>query len=629
MKSLLHPSADALAAPRPPKEFKLGSHTIQPFVTAAQIKDHLALLNEFAALKAKVQSAPTSGDRLPFPQNSLPEHRMAWFVGLAVERFEKWCIALRPEHAARGLSVVLPPLDVLMVWHAYMLNPGWYSEDGNRIDALKGLQDVSFALRAALGLGLDVLIASDPSTNRVDHWTKLTGTPFDPFEAAILIAKREIACPRCRTIMHSSPCTGSFPCRQLANYLAAYATKTGRGYLQKDFCIRCTECTFMIRREGLAARKLANDLAGVNAITPASNVLGGTLYTETNLTDLMRAQNVKSKMLSLQSLKRPKGISNEAHADLILEEANYSLVTLTRQLRKKMNNNQGRRLIDRVASAYVDDKMFSVELSGAVLRQESFVAKMHALGWTKPGNFHGTDNEIVLQYAIARYHAFLDLMCDFPKEFFVPTLDIDLVWHTHQLMTTKYASDTMTYMNRYIDHNDKIEEPVLADGFEETCRKWKNKYGINYTQLNHSTSGSKKIGSHLVPPKRDDVLAASEWSAHNAVFVGGGGPRQVGHPAEEVGEEIVLRQRSGSNESVEFLMAVQKIMDSIACNVNATGGGTCGVSAIGSCGGNGACGGGSSGGFGSSCGGGGGGGCGGGGGGGCGGGGGGGCGGGG
>jgi DNA-directed RNA polymerase subunit RPC12/RpoP len=155
---------------------------------------------------------------------------------------------------------------------------------------MKGLQDVGVALRLALvsypstgkmyasltlpqGRGLDVLIGSEPSKDRVDHWTKLTGTPFDPFEAATLIAKREIACPRCRTIVHSRPSSGSFPCREPAKCLAAYASKTGRGYLQKDFCIRCTTCTFRIRRDGLAARKLANDLAGVNAITPASGVL--------------------------------------------------------------------------------------------------------------------------------------------------------------------------------------------------------------------------------------------------------------------------------------------------------------------------------------------------------------------
>jgi hypothetical protein len=73
-------------------------------------------------------------------------------------------------------------------------------------------------------------------------------------------------------------------------------------------------------------------------------------------------------------------------------------------------------------SAYVDDKMFSVELIGAVsrffpeliyrshqlvqiMRQGSFVTKMYDLQWTKAGFFDSADDEIALQHAIARYHA--------------------------------------------------------------------------------------------------------------------------------------------------------------------------------------------------------------------------------
>ena len=56
-------------------------------------------------------------------------------------------------------------------------------------------------------------------------------------------------------------------------------------------------------------------------------------------------------------------------------------------------------------SAYEDDRPFSIELVGAVLRQGSFIDKMHAFGWTERGHFDGADNEVVLMHAIARYHA--------------------------------------------------------------------------------------------------------------------------------------------------------------------------------------------------------------------------------
>lgn len=101
--------------------------------------------------------------------------------------------------------------------------------------------------------------------------------------------------------------------------------------------------------------------------------------------------------------------------------------------------------------AYTDDREFSIDLVGAVLRQGSFVTKMYNLNWTQPDFFAREDDEIALQHAVARYHAFLDLLSSSPVSFFVPTLDIDLVWHTHQLMSDSYAEDTLKYIKRFVD----------------------------------------------------------------------------------------------------------------------------------------------------------------------------------
>ena len=121
-------------------------------------------------------------------------------------------------------------------------------------------------------------------------------------------------------------------------------------------------------------------------------------------------------------------------------------------------------------------------LNRKVLRQDTFIKKMYKLGWTRPSFFDHENDELVLQLAISRYHAFvffhflpppspcptiyvptifflilffffsfLDLMASSPTSFFVPTLDIDLVWHTHQLMSIKYESDCTTYVGRFID----------------------------------------------------------------------------------------------------------------------------------------------------------------------------------
>lgn len=47
--------------------------------------------------------------------------------------------------------------------------------------------------------------------------------------------------------------------------------------------------------------------------------------------------------------------------------------------------------------------------------------------------------------------SFLDLMTSTPASLFVPTLDIDLAWHSHQLMSSKYSADCFHTVGRFID----------------------------------------------------------------------------------------------------------------------------------------------------------------------------------
>jgi hypothetical protein len=51
-------------------------------------------------------------------------------------------------------------------------------------------------------------------------------------------------------------------------------------------------------------------------------------------------------------------------------------------------------------------KVYSIDLVGAVLRQESFVRKMYDLGWTRSGYFDAEIDALALQHALARYHAY-------------------------------------------------------------------------------------------------------------------------------------------------------------------------------------------------------------------------------
>ena len=48
----------------------------------------------------------------------------------------------------------MPPIDVLMVWHAYLLNPSWYAEDTSRRPELRGIRTLSgYLLQAIVSRG--------------------------------------------------------------------------------------------------------------------------------------------------------------------------------------------------------------------------------------------------------------------------------------------------------------------------------------------------------------------------------------------------------------------------------------------------------------------------------------------
>jgi len=75
----------------------------------------------------------------------------------------------------------------------------------------------------------------------------------------------------------------------------------------------------------------------------------------------------------------------------------------------------------------------------------------------------------------------LDLLSSSFSLFAVPTLDIDLAWHTHQLQSS-YRIDTAQAVGRAIDHNDKVEETDLGYGFDDTAKLWEASLPLTATE---------------------------------------------------------------------------------------------------------------------------------------------------
>lgn len=117
----------------------------------------------------------------------------------------------------------------------------------------------------------------------------------------------------------------------------------------------------------------------------------------------------------------------------------------------------------------------ATQLKDAVMRQSAFVDKMNARMWIRSPALAGT-----LSRAQSRYHNFLTLMRQNPRQTIVPTLDIDLVWHTHQCAPRSYARDMLTLVGRFVNHDDTISKEKLGSGFEQSRALWRVHFAQEY-----------------------------------------------------------------------------------------------------------------------------------------------------
>lgn len=135
-----------------------------------------------------------------------------------------------------------------------------------------------------------------------------------------------------------------------------------------------------------------------------------------------------------------------------------------------------------ILEAVVDKPKFSLDLVEASLRQREFTTRII-------NECGGIDSVPELEKAIRRYYQFLQLMKKKSQITgkhvpLVPTLDIDLAWHTHQLFPQAYRDYCVEHVGRQINHDDSIEKDVIASGLRSTSLAWLKEYKEPYTSKN-------------------------------------------------------------------------------------------------------------------------------------------------
>lgn len=474
--------------------------------TLTETTAHLLLLRAFGKLYENItKNIPSEIDK-----NKL------WqvYVTNAVRRFILFISAyrdLRPIDLKQKLEVyefedgvryfcplekLLPPLDILMVWHSFLLNPKSFLDECARNSVL------DFAYFPFPLQRINEAISKDtfeylPRDSDIQTFTEITSNFINKLDAThemnaaqtmslkynvtlseILNMKLTIYCPMCHSPLNRVP----------------YTNIEGTGFADKNFTltpeVRCP-ClkqldVYIINHDTLRSLQMYSDVALLDHDLILPNVYK---YYSSELHlgmfDEGKEYGVSAACKHLiKSLDLWKGTSVNEFIKKLWSVPKFSRI-IKNILRHYLQMNLVHNSIPANLNMYSDGilniptlVMITEDLVGCILRQQRFVEKMNKINLLESpmlGN--------ALMESSVRYDRYFQLMTMNKKnQIVVPTLDIDMFWHTHMLSMFYYLEKcTSSKARMIIDHNDKIEESRLSLNFEKTAKLYNDKFKEPYS----------------------------------------------------------------------------------------------------------------------------------------------------
>jgi hypothetical protein len=426
-----------------------------------------------------------------------------------------------------------------MVWHSYLLNPRCFFEDCVRYGKLD-----FYALGLPWGAVDEVIDPTSFEYNPGEHaqanFEKATGLPWNNLDD---VPTKSISCPRCQVDIAVPYTSGS-------GFVNGSTTfKPGTGYADGDFTTVCAQCQAIVNHDALRVAKFCRDVQLLlskdtpmpgtilesNGQPPARYMLSRrtahppNCYFPTSLLRVGLGKDILDKMTTKQyEVEAPT--MEEIKRDI--EEA-----TTDKKLVRATKGHPGavyigeKVAIRRMMSRYwYNSSPFSLDLSSAVIRQGSFIDKMHSIDW-----LHSPALMSTMARCLVVYERFFEIMAKNPRKMAVPTLNCDLAWHTAQTMPKYYYAYSDHVCAKLIDHDDKIEETDLSNAFAWTSKEYQDRYGeaysectcwyceatreMNTTSISRLFRTSNAVATDDIHNKNvtNDMSKAPHISAHNAV----------------------------------------------------------------------------------------------------------------
>ncbi|KAI4100626.1 MAG: hypothetical protein L6R37_005384 [Teloschistes peruensis] len=416
----------------------------------------------------------------------LREKRWAIYVTKAAKRYERWWQKTTPtgtsmptqhgligvymtwgqnEGTARYHNNSLPPLDVLMVWHAHLLNPRDFLEDCIRYGRTP-FWNTGLPLAT-----IDTCINNDnleynAGDQAPTYFTETTGLPWNSLEDNTQFV---LQCTGCSQSMHVPWTTAS----SLNSWKGPNPGELETGFADPHFMAICKECQVPCDHDALRAQKFRLDCKALldNNLPMPGTILdlqgrpdppefGNSIDTHPGLfpNRLLKAGLATSILDILHPSRRshwsPTSTVNSIRTQIetglddkaMLEKARGGIFPPSREEKVAV-----RKMMSRY---WTNSSIFALDLVGAVIRQGSFIEKMHAIDWLHSPAVRSTMQRLLLKYDR----------------------------HTHQLCPPKYYRHCISKTSRFVDHDDKIPATTITTSFEWTSLIYQTMFQEPYSE---------------------------------------------------------------------------------------------------------------------------------------------------
>ncbi|KAG1904445.1 uncharacterized protein F5891DRAFT_1207483 [Suillus fuscotomentosus] len=230
------------------------------------------------------------------------------------------------------------------VWFVNLAVERWYAEDTTRISKLKPLAHFTNYFPNLLD-NSDILTTDAPQ--------------YEPSLLGNAVRNHRVTHSNLLWFSHTNLLSALTVTALSFRPTIAFLQPNGKGYAQSDFHIEC-ECAQPITKEVLGLFKFAKNIVET---TVPDTYLAGTLHTPHSTYDIARGDTIKERVLDSNIIFQQNKASDRARQILI--NVQHDAVRMRTVLKKYLKP----RLLNRMMGAYTDDRVFSLDLVGALRLQ--------------------------------------------------------------------------------------------------------------------------------------------------------------------------------------------------------------------------------------------------------------------